>query len=361
MGRIGVSYEEVAQAAQQAQGKGKSPTVDNVRLIIGTGSKSTISRHLRDWRDQQGIARGSDGAIPSELLGLVKGLWERLRDTVEQKAYDYRREADEKVKQISQQLSQSQQQYKSLQEQHHKLEEKLHQQIKTTNETQDKLAIEQQEKFKLAERYAAQESHRNEQQAEIERLHQLLKHMQHNLEHYQEAAQQLRQEQSLIIEKQCNEYEQKISQLQQQIANISAERSFYKAQYEQSEQALVKLQSNYETLNKTNQKLQIKYHSLSQEHSKLTQQHQEYSNDYELKKKLAIELQIKLTAHVDKVASLEKIAANADDKIQALRDDLNFVSREKANFEGQVAQLQKIIFVKKDLDKHSPDIKQANG
>ena len=40
MGRFGVSYEEVAQAVQEAQGKGKSPTVDNVRLIIGSGSKS---------------------------------------------------------------------------------------------------------------------------------------------------------------------------------------------------------------------------------------------------------------------------------------------------------------------------------
>lgn len=361
MGRIGVSYEEVAQAAQQAQGKGKSPTVDNVRLIIGTGSKSTIARHLRDWRDQQGIVRGSDGAIPSELLGLVKGLWERLRDTVEQKAYDYRREADEKVKQISQQLSQSQQQYKSLQEQHHKLEEKLHQQIKTTDETQDKLTIEQQEKSKLAERNKAQESHRQEQQAEIERLHQLLKHMQHNLEHYQESAQQLRQEQSLIIEKQCNEYEQKISLLQQQLANTSSERSFYKAQYEKTEQSLEKLQRNHEALNTTSQELQIKYHSLSQEHSKLAQQHQEYIHDYELKKKLAMELQIKLTAHVDKIASLEKTVVSADDKIQALRDDLNYVSRERSNFEGQVEQLQKIIFAKKDINKNTPEIKLINN
>lgn len=202
-------------------------------------------------------------------------------------------------------------------------------------------------------------SHRQEQQAEIERLHQLLKHMQHNLEHYQESAQQLRQEQSLIIEKQCNEYEPKISQIQQQLTNTSSERSFYKAQYEQSEQSeqsLVKLQSNHDALNKTNQELQIKYHSLTQEHSKLTQQHQEYLHDYELKKKLAIELQIKLTAHVDKIASLEKTAASAYDKIQALRDDLNFVSREKANFEGQVDQLQKIIFTKKDLNINTSEI-----
>ena len=168
MGRLGVAYEEVAQAAQEAQGKGKSPTVDNVRLIIGSGSKSTIARHLRDWRNQQGIARGSDGAIPSELLGLVKGLWERLRDTVEQKAYDYQCESDARIKQIQLQLTQSQQQNAALQEQRHRLEEKSHQQTEIINQSQGTIVFEQQEKAKISERSISQESHRQEQQIELQ-------------------------------------------------------------------------------------------------------------------------------------------------------------------------------------------------
>lgn len=106
---------------------------------------------------------------------------------------------------------------------------------------------------------------------------------------------------------QCNEYEKKVSQLQQQIASLSEEKSFYKAQQEQSEKTLAKLQNNNEALSITNNDLQIKYHSLSQEHSKLTQLHQEYSHDYELKKKLVIESQVKLTVYTDKIAFLEKI------------------------------------------------------
>jgi hypothetical protein len=346
MGRIGVSYEEVAQAVQEAQGKGKSPTVDNIRLIIGTGSKSTIARHLRDWRNQQGIARGSDGAIPSELLGLVKGLWERLRDTVEQKGYEYQCESDEKVKQIQQQFTQSQQQYAALQEQHHHLEEKSHQQTKVIIELKSSLAIEQQEKVKIAERAASQELHRQEQQNEIERLHQLLKHVQHNLEHYQTATQQLRQEQSLNMEKQRKEYEQRNSQLQQQIANITAEKSAYLAQYEQTHQAFEKLQSSYEVLNQTAQEIQTKYHLLSQEHAKLIQQHQDQTHDFELKKRSVIELQVKFTTYEEKITSLEKTIAKSEDKIQTLRNDFSFVSQEKANLEGQIKQLQKLISIK---------------
>jgi chromosome segregation ATPase len=336
MGRIGVSYEEVAQAVQEAQGKGNSPTVDNVRLIIGSGSKSTIARHLREWRNQQGIARGSDGAIPSELLDLVKGLWERLRDTVEQKAYDYQCEADDKVKQIQNQLIQYQQQYTSLQEQHHKLEEKLHQQTKMANELQSTFFIEQQEKVKITERYASQESHRQEQQNEITRLHQLLKHLQKNLEHYQTTTQDLHQEQSLSMDKQRYEYEQRITQLQQQIADVTTEKSTYQAQHEHSQQTLEKLQSIHTALNQTANEAQTQCYSLAQENGRLNKQSQVQFCDLEVKNQLVIELLVRLETSEEKVISLEKILTIAEDKIQILRDEKLFLSNEKSLLEGML-------------------------
>lgn len=346
MGRTGVSYEEVAQAAQESQGKGKSPTVDNVRLLVGSGSKTTIARHLRDWRNQQGIARGSDGAIPCELLGLVKGLWERLRDTVEQKAYDYQCESDAKVKQIQQQLAQAQQQNAELQKQCHQLEEKMHQQTEINHQLQGALVLEKQENAKISERATSQESHRQEQQTEIKWLHQLLEQVQQNLEHYQAATQKLRQEQLFEFEKQRNEYEQKISQLQQQITSITAEKSLYQAQHEQKHTLLEKLQSTHEALNQEAQDVKTQYHSLSQEYSRLTQQHHEQSHDYELKKQSVTELQSKLMAYKDKITLLEKTLEKAEDKIQILRDDFSFASHEKANLEGQMKQLQKIVSIK---------------
>jgi len=49
---------------------------------------------------------------------------------------------------------------------------------------------------------------------ESERLHQLVKHMQANLEHYQAATQALREEQALVIEKQRHQYEQRLQEAQ---------------------------------------------------------------------------------------------------------------------------------------------------
>lgn len=60
MGRIGITYSDVAKAASSLQQAHKRPTVDAVRSVLGTGSKSTIVPHLRRWRMKQekGEVRG---------------------------------------------------------------------------------------------------------------------------------------------------------------------------------------------------------------------------------------------------------------------------------------------------------------
>ena len=346
MSRTGITYEEVKKAIAELQGRQKNPTVDSIREILGTGSKSTIARFLREWRAQHGLGSDSDGRLPSDLLGIVNGLWDALQNKADTQIEQYRLEFDNKTVQIQQQLTQARQLEATLRQTIHTLEEQLHQQNEGMQLLKAKLMIESQEKIKMTERAASLESRCQENNAENQRLHQLLKHVQKNLEHYQAATQQLRQEQSLTIEKQRNEYEQRISQLQQQITSISAEKLSYQAQYEQTHQAFEKLQSSYAALNQAAQETQTKYHSLSQEHTKLIQQHQDQSHNYELKKQSIIEFPIKLAAYEDKITVLEKNLTKSEDKIQTLRDDFSFVSQEKANLEGQINQLQKLILIK---------------
>lgn len=75
MGRIGIEYSDVAKAISKLQAQGKAPTGDNVRAELGTGSKNTIIRLLREWKQQQGLPSDDDGSLPSELLSAVKALW----------------------------------------------------------------------------------------------------------------------------------------------------------------------------------------------------------------------------------------------------------------------------------------------
>ena len=53
MSREGVSFDQVAAVADCLVSKGVSPTIKSVRESLGTGSESTIHRHLKLWRESR--------------------------------------------------------------------------------------------------------------------------------------------------------------------------------------------------------------------------------------------------------------------------------------------------------------------
>lgn len=50
MGRLGVTLDDVKKAVQQLQADGITATIDNIRKTIGSGSKTTITRHLHELK-----------------------------------------------------------------------------------------------------------------------------------------------------------------------------------------------------------------------------------------------------------------------------------------------------------------------
>jgi len=354
MGRIGITSQDVINAISKLQGQQKHPTVDHIREVLGTGSKSTIARFLREWKARHSLQNDDDGRLPGDLLGMVKGLWDRLQEKAVNQATAYQQESDAKITQIQLQLNQHKQLQTDLQLKIHGLEEQLHQQTEENQQLKIALATEQQEKIIRVERAAALEFRRQESQAENERLHQLLKHVQENLEHYQAATQQLRQEQSLLLEKQRSEYEQKLSQLQRQMEAITNEKSLYQAQYTQLNKAHEALEAEHKTLAVQHKETQKQYESAitaqdhrQQEYVQLSRQNQEQSQGLEAKRLAVMELQLKLKADSDKIALLEDTLSKANDKINSLRHGHQFISHEKARLEGQVQQLQAILSANK--------------
>ena len=80
MTRPGVTYFEVATAAQEIIASGLEPTIERIRAKLKTGSNSTIGTHLRVFRTKQDPLKqlATKEKIPEELIGLLKGLWERV-------------------------------------------------------------------------------------------------------------------------------------------------------------------------------------------------------------------------------------------------------------------------------------------
>lgn len=49
MARPGVEYEQIERVARKLLSQGQHPSVQKVRNELGTGSNSTIAKHLKTW------------------------------------------------------------------------------------------------------------------------------------------------------------------------------------------------------------------------------------------------------------------------------------------------------------------------
>lgn len=68
MAREGISYNEVAAAADKLVGEGKPASIKSVREHLGTGSPNTIQRHLAAWRESQPVPQSTAYELPPELV-----------------------------------------------------------------------------------------------------------------------------------------------------------------------------------------------------------------------------------------------------------------------------------------------------
>ena len=86
MGRTGIGAHAIHEAATKLQARGRTPTVDGVRELLGTGSKTTIATDLKDWKAEQGAALGN---LPLGLQKAVSTLWESLQINANERIEQY--------------------------------------------------------------------------------------------------------------------------------------------------------------------------------------------------------------------------------------------------------------------------------
>ena len=78
MARIGITFEQVAAAADALAGEGQQPTIRAVRERLGgTGSPNTIHKHLTAWREARPIAVTAAPELPQALAAAIAAEIER--------------------------------------------------------------------------------------------------------------------------------------------------------------------------------------------------------------------------------------------------------------------------------------------
>jgi len=105
MGRQGLTYEEVELVAEKLLQEGHSPTIEKVRYKLGTGSNSTISRYLSDWKSHRLIASTNVlpalNTPPDPVNQAVSRVWQQLQEENEIKIKEIEAAAKQKIDEVN--------------------------------------------------------------------------------------------------------------------------------------------------------------------------------------------------------------------------------------------------------------------
>ena len=98
MARSGVLYEDVSKVATTLLSKGTHPSVQRVRSELGTGSNTTIDRHLKKWQETFKEEKRTilPETIPDELMSPLEAFWQTAMAHAEERYQGLKQELQEK-------------------------------------------------------------------------------------------------------------------------------------------------------------------------------------------------------------------------------------------------------------------------
>ncbi len=345
MGRAGITLIDVEKAALQLQGRGKTPTVDGIREILGTGSKSTIAQHLRSWRTQQPVGQSN---LPQDLLALVTGLWERLNSQAEQRIIEIENNSEVLLQELKRSLASSQQDYNRVKNRLQEHEELIATERMLSRNLEKELASSQQEYGKLQERYQAISQQLEDYKTENMRLHKLATNIQSNLEHYQNSMQQLRTEQTLAIEKQQIQYQQEISNLQNELSLQCKQAQKWEHQLHQKTIEWQQLEKQFHLMQNSHELVMTQSQKTDRDLAIFQERCESYSktihiNESEIlnKNKLISEMEKQIAVLTEKHNNTQKSLHHSEEQLEKLRHEKLFLIQEKSELVGNLKRLER--------------------
>lgn len=340
MGRIGISYVDVSQAADKLVAEGKNPTVDSVREELGsTGSKSTIAPLLKRWKaeHQENMASAGVG-MPSNLVDAMKSVYDNLQADVEQRialVQDAHQIALAELGEIVQQQLEENaiavETNAQLNEEASRAQQVFEQLRAEQRALNLALATAQAENTGLLNRLA-------DRAAEIVTMHQQLSYARTQFEHYQEASTNQRAEER-------SGFEQKLMRAEQELATIRQQSNDQQLILIQQENRLAQLPTLVQEVQRLQDIANIERQQaavIGAEHTQLTFQVQQLVTERaELKHRLETTQlafnEITLRCAVDEKEKwmLEKHIAEAEVKMDQLREDKIGLLQERATLQAQ--------------------------
>lgn len=350
MSRPGVTYHDVASAAQQLSAQGKNPTIESIRALTGTGSSSTIAQHLRAWKIKQDNTRliCLKENLPEEIVLTMKGLWERVIN-----------QGEEKLTLIKQDFEQS---IAAFKEQNKKLEEdnirwqQQYREIKQEKDglTNDKTVLEQivrqleNEKIALTVTQDNISKQLQEKQDHINELQRLNRQVQSNLEHYREASREQRILDQQRYEQTQIQLEQTVQQLKQELTTLKQQKNSLQHEFEQMRYAKTTLQDQHDQLTTQNETIKNRLDQAQKEVIQHAHAEQHWQNQYQKIQETTNEQSADLVNLQTQMAILTQKLADAQDELKKVSEQNKFLTSERwvlgqenAQLLGQLKQFEK--------------------
>ena len=181
MARPGITQEQVLEAAQALLEAGTTPTVSAVRERIGSGSYTTISAHLAEWRTQNTQAPAQVPEMPERVRTALNQVWAQAAtaaqedlDTQRQALEVMRRELDKEQADMGAEIERLEQ---ALEQEREKFEQQrinLDQAQNSVRDTQAEMLELKLDNARLSERAGSAERRAEELREQVQGLQQQL-------------------------------------------------------------------------------------------------------------------------------------------------------------------------------------------
>jgi len=160
MSRPGVDYETVKQTAVKLLSQGLAPSVQKIRVALGTGSNTTIAEHLKFWREEYAkkTIHHLPANIPKELISVFEVLWQTAMEHAQNQLTEYKQAVESECESALQKEREAE---KSVVHIKVKLEEvsvKLEQEVASNQKLNVELAIANDRLIKQDEALTAQKN-----------------------------------------------------------------------------------------------------------------------------------------------------------------------------------------------------------
>ncbi|WP_308367297.1 MULTISPECIES: DNA-binding protein [unclassified Microbulbifer] len=346
MARTGVTYLDIAQAAEAVKNRGEEPTVDRVRAELGTGSKSTIAPLLKRWRSETG-SQTDTGGLPRDLVEALRALHDRVQQEADRKVEEAREGFEATAEKHRREKEEARAAANGLAEELRSLKHKL------------EISEEQNRKLKLAQEEAQAALVKSEfQRAEgsvriaelksaVEELKQENRDIRDHFEHFQQRTADDRQQER-------DQFRSTNEQLKGQIAGLTEQLAEAGRRLREREEAGDRQQEIIATLETENQQLQQQVSGYRTEVEALKERHIDHIEEIAAKTAEISALQDKVTSLSSRNASASKEAEllrqslgkvelelnSTRDRVNLLTDENRAILQEKAVIQGQFKQLE---------------------